>query len=411
MRYIVVVALFFQLLFGSFGGGSYRMDRYVLELLDIPQEFLYSKSFLETKRRYARYKNHQFFDVDRPETYFIPDLVKILNQEDVPEVFLFLAMAESNFAAHARSGKRAVGIWQFLAPTARKFGLRVDRFVDERKDPYKSTRAAIRYLKRLHKMFGKWYLAALAYNAGEGKVLRAIKRAGTDDVMVLIDPKKRYLPRESRLYLSKIVMLALISNDPTSRVSSELAYILTRGEEYEIMPVEVGGAQPLKSVAEQIQLRYSFLKRLNPHIRWGITPPDVKSYTIYIPKLKYNAFLANYTPIRDIKLANAIKKRFYRGTSFVYRVKRGDTLYSIARRYGVKVALLKRVNRLRSHLLRPGQRLRIPLKHKRHIYRVKRGDTIIKIAKRFGVHPKKLKRWNNKRNNFLRVGERLVILY
>ncbi|MRI58854.1 MAG: lytic transglycosylase, partial [Epsilonproteobacteria bacterium] len=319
---------------------------------------------------------------------------------NVPDVFLFLAMAESNFISHAKSGKQAVGIWQFLAPTARKYGLRVDEYVDERKDPYKATNAAIKYLKRLHKMFGKWYLAALAYNAGEGTLQRAIKRAGTDDVMVLLDPKKKYLPKESRKYLAKIVMLALISNDKRYRVSSELAYILTRGEEYDILPVKVKGAELLDYVAERIKLRSSFLRQLNPHIKRGFTPPDVKRYTIYIPKLKYKEFVANYKPSNSYR------------NFVVYKVKKGDSLYAIAKKFRLRVSSIKKFNHLRSNLLRPGQKLILPVAKKRkRIYKVRPGDTIIKIAKRFGVDPKKLKAWNDKKSNFIKAGEELVILY
>ncbi len=413
MRVLILIIMVWQLLWASFEQENVSIEHHIMQSLDIPLQFLHSKKFLKLKKRYAKYKNHHFFDVNRVETYFVPDLVKIMNAYDIPDVFLFMAMAESNFATHARSVKRAVGIWQFMSSTARKYGLRVDMFVDERKDPYKSTRAAIRYLTDLHTMFGKWYLAALAYNAGEGKVLRAIQRAGTDDVMVLVDEHKKYLPRESREYLYKIVMLALMANDREYSLNGDLAYILTRGEEYEIMPVNVKGSESLSYVSEKIRLNYRYLRYLNPHLIRGFTPPDVKSYAIYIPKIKYPDFQRYYKPSNN------------RARGFLaYRVRRGDSLYTIARRFGIRVALLKRFNKLHSHLLHPGQRLLIPLvankhrnrffKHKRRrhrVYRVRKGDTILKIAKRFGVNAKKLKRWNKKKSNFLRIGEKLVVLY
>ena len=403
MRLFLVFLAMYHLLFASFERQSDSIEHHIAKSLDIPLYFLYSDRFLKMKRDYERYKNHHFFDVNRVETYFIPDLVKIINAYNIPDVFLFMALAESNFATHARSSKHAVGIWQFMPATAKKYGLRVDEFVDERKDPYKSTNAAIKYLKNLYKMFGKWYLAALAYNAGEGTVLRAIKKAGTDDVMVLLDEDKKYLPKESRRYLYKIVMLALMANDMSYTLNSDLAYILTRGEEYEILPVNVQGAESLINVSEKIKLRYQYLKNLNPHLKKGFTPPDVKSYAIYIPKLKYREFKKYYKP-------TSIKRGF-----LAYKVRKGDSLYKIARKFGVKVSLIKKFNNLRTNVLHIGNRLLIPIpkRHKRYkkIYRVKKGDTILKIARRFGVNAKKLKLWNNKKDNFLRVGEELVIIY
>ena len=402
MRYfLILIFLSISSLFASYSlKNEYQIDRYVVDSLDIPRSFLHSQKFLQMKRRYAKYKRHHFFDPSKVQTYFIPDLVKIINAQGVPEVFLFMAMAESNFATHARSSKRAVGIWQFMTPTAKKYGLRVDEFVDERKDPYKATNAAIKYLKYLHKMFGKWYLAALAYNAGEGTLQRAIKRAGTDDLMVLIDPKKRYLPKESREYLYKIVMLALMANDKEYRLNSELAYIFSRGEEYDVLPVKVKGAELLDYVAQKIRVKYRYIKELNPHILRGFTPPDVSKYTIYIPKVKFLAFKKRYTPSNKVE------------GFLVYKIRHGDSLYTIAHRFGVKVALLKKFNNLRSNLIHPGRSLIIPIAKKhRHIYKVKKGDSFLKIARKFGVDVKKLKSWNDKKDNLLKIGEQLVILY
>ncbi len=402
MRVVLGVLLSIYIAFASYDAwGEYGIGRYITKSLDLPPSFLYTKQFKQIKREFERYKRHHFFDVNKVETYFVPELVKIINAYNIPDVFLFMALAESNFATRAKSRKKAVGIWQFMPQTARKYGLRVDKFVDERRDPYKSTNAAIKYLKNLHKMFGKWYLAALAYNAGEGTVLRAIKRAGTDDPSVLLDERKKYLPKESRRYLYKIVMLALMANDDSYRLNSDLAYILTRGEEYDILPVKIKGAESLNYVAAKIKLRYRYLKELNPHIKRGFTPPDVKRYTIYIPKLKYKEFKKYYKPSHRVH-----------GGFFAYRVKRGDSLYKIAKRYGIKVALIKKFNRLKSNLLHLNQKLLLPISQRsRRIYRVKKGDTILKIAHRFGVDAKKLKIWNDKKDNFLRIGEKLVVLY
>ena len=399
MRLIFLYLVLLQFLFASFGHQNDIIESHIAKSLNIPLKFLHTKRFLQIKKRFIRYKKHHFFDVNRIETYFIPDLVKIINAYNIPDVFLFMALAESNFATHARSVKHAVGIWQFMPATARKYGLRVDRYVDERKDPYKSTNAAIKYLKHLYKMFGKWYLAALAYNAGEGTVLKAIKKAGTDDVIVLLSENKKYLPKESRRYLYKIVMLALMANDKSYTLNSDLAYILTRGEEYDIMPVSVKGAESLSYISNKIKLRLSYLKSLNPHIKRGFTPPNVKRYTIYIPKIKFKDFKKYYKPSKKVK------------DFLVYRVKKGDTLYKIARRFGVNVSSIKRFNRLHSNIIHVNDKLTIPVTKRRRIYKVRKGDTILKIARRFGVNAKKLKIWNDKKNNLIKIGEKLVVIY
>jgi len=379
---------------------SYQIDDYIAQSFDLDRSFLQSENFQRVYHRYERIKGRSFINVKHPQTYFIPELEKILEAQGVPEVFLFMAMVESNFATKARSHKAAVGIWQFMPKTAKKFGLRIDSFVDERKDPIKSTRAAVKYLKFLYKMFGKWYLAALAYNAGEGTVLRAIKRAGSERAEVLLDPKKKYLPKESRIYLYKILSYAKLSYDFDSKLSQELGYILAREDDYQIVPVEVKGAETLEYIGERIRMKTSFLRMLNPHLIRGYTPPGARKYQIYIPKFKYLAFKKRYKP-----------SNVY--TNFiVYKTKSGDSLYKIAHRYGVSIKSLREFNHLKGRYLRVGKELIIPIakSHKRH-YVVKPGDTIIKIAKRFGVDPKKLKRWNDKKDNFLRVGERLVVLY
>ncbi len=400
MRFIFFLLFIVSFSFATLSNkNNYDVDQYIADSLDIPIEFLQSERFLKFYSKYERLKKHSFIDVNRVETYFIPELEKILEAQGIPEIFLFMAMAESNFASHAKSSKRAVGIWQFMPKTAKKYGLRIDKYVDERKDPIKATNAAVKYLKFLYKMFGKWYLAALAYNAGEGTVLKAIQRAGSDKPCVLLDPKKKYLPKESRLYLYKIAALAKLSYDFDSKMSQELGYVLARGDDFQVVPVKVKGAEPLSYIAQRIKLKSSYLKALNPQLKKGFTPP-AREYTIYIPRFKYGDFKKFYKP------SNAFKN------FLTYRVRGGDSLYTIAKKFNVRISALKRYNNLRSNILHVGQRLIVPIvKENKTIYKVKKGDTIIKIAKRFGVDPKKLKQWNDKKDNFLRVGEKLVVLY
>jgi len=141
---------------------QYIDDSKVLATLDIPGTFLRDPLFKELKINLTSVKRKQYLRMLERGQSYIPTLRKMIAESGIPQVFLFMAMAESNFDAHARSSAKAVGLWQFMPKTAKLYGLAIDRYVDERKDPVRSTEAAIRYLKRLHGMFGKWYLAALA---------------------------------------------------------------------------------------------------------------------------------------------------------------------------------------------------------------------------------------------------------
>ena len=177
----------------------------------------------------TKYKNRYFFKTMNDAYIFIPIVKKIISDAGIPSEILYLAMAESNFLTQAYSNKSASGMWQFMPYTGRVYGLKVDEYVDERRDLVKSTKAAAAYLTALHKEFGKWYLAAIAYNCGEGRLKKAIRRAGTDDLEVLLNPKKRYIPRESRDYIRKIISLALLGYDESFMIENECDYLLNRG--------------------------------------------------------------------------------------------------------------------------------------------------------------------------------------
>jgi membrane-bound lytic murein transglycosylase D len=378
---------------------DYEVERYIADSLDIPISFLYSERFQDFyKKRYQ--KKESFLATQSVQSYFIPMLDNILYKERVPEIFLFMAMAESNFASHARSSKAAVGMWQFMPKTAKKYGLLINRYVDERKDPVKSTKAAARYLKYLYGLFGKWYLAALAYNAGEGKVKRAIKEAGSDNIFLLLDPQKKYLPKESRDYLYKIVSLAKLSYEFDSKMSREITYILSKENENRLGILGIKGIQALDDIARAARMRLSTLKSFNPHFLRGFTPPKGK-YSLYLPQEKMAVFRKNFRPAR-------LYEDFV-----VHRVKKGDSLIKIARHYKVLVEDIKKFNKMRGSIIRVGQRLVIPVrkrKKEKTIYKVRPGDTLIKIARRFGVDPKQLKAWNKKETNIIKVGEKLVVI-
>jgi membrane-bound lytic murein transglycosylase D len=209
---------------------------------------------------------------------YAPVLSKIMADNGLPRDLIYLAMAESGFQNHARSWAKAVGPWQFMPATGRKFGLNIDWYVDERRDPLKATIAAANYLKTLHGLFGSWELAAAGYNAGEGKIGRAIRMYRTNDFWKLTNG--RYLRPETKNYVPKIMALAIIGKNLESFGFKDQVKFEQPLDYEEIM---VKGNADLYEVAEVLQLDFEDVKRYNPEIvRWQI-PPYVESYPLRVP--------------------------------------------------------------------------------------------------------------------------------
>jgi membrane-bound lytic murein transglycosylase D len=181
IRIVLILTLLFAQLYAALIGSNFsQRDLLVLKELDIDPSYItdynlhrtYNRILNRTQKRYVRKFNEA--------SLFVPKLKKILREEGIPDTFLYMAMAESNFTIDAKSRVRATGLWQFMSGTARRYGLKNNVYVDERMDLVKSTYAATKYLNHLHKKFGKWYLAAIAYNCGEGRVIEALTRSGID---------------------------------------------------------------------------------------------------------------------------------------------------------------------------------------------------------------------------------------
>ena len=393
-------ALFAALTFST----NNNKDVELLKTFDIDSSFLYDEKLNEMKSsERARYQYKHFFEAMDKAYIFIPRIKEILNDYNVPAEFLYLAMAESNFSARAYSKKKATGMWQFMPKTAKLYRLRIDNYVDERRDLIKSTKAAAKYLTYLHQKFGKWYLAAIAYNCGGGYLSKAIERAGTDDLKVLLDDKKRYIPRESRLYIRKILALALVGNDEDYLIDNEYAYLLNRGNAYSLATVKVARGDSLKRVSRLIGIPLKDLQVLNHQLNHDFTPPDVKTYDIYIPYVKLAEFKQKYHT-EDIQ-----------NIYMVHVVKGGESLFSIGKKYHVSYKIIKDFNRLRGSFLSLKQRLIIPVHlsqhpiHEKRFYMVRNGDTLDSIAKANKMSISLLKSINNLKNNTIKIGDKLYL--
>ncbi len=353
--------------------------------------------------------------------YFIyaPLMREILKSEGMPDDLVFVAMAESGFSTRAVSPMYAVGPWQFIKGTAKRYGLKIDYWVDERRDPVKSTYAAIRYLKDLYEMFGDWYLAWAAYNAGERRIQRAIKKAGgRKDYWYLL--RRRLIPRETRGYVPKIIAVALITKNLEKFGFSKDKFY---SEPLTFDTVKVSSQIDIWTLARMSDSDPKEIAQLNPHMRRVVTPPY--PFTLKIPKGKRERFLAKLREFERVKtyfkpLVRYDYSPFMHGS---YRKKvLGGYLYvvpeenlkaqELADMFGISIWELRKTNKITGSVIRRGRRVKIPLYvylRPYTIYRVRRGDSLWKISRKFGVSISMIKRMNGLRRNIIYPGQRLKI--
>ncbi len=276
---------------------------------------------------------------------YIPKIRQILKEEGLPEELVYLPLIESGFNTRAESRKRAVGPWQFIPATARRYGLKIDFWVDERRDPEKSTRAAARYLKQLYEKFGSWLLALAAYNAGEGKIWRAIRTVEDTDYWRLT--KTRYIKRETKNYVARFIAAALVASNPEEYGFKDLD--LHPPLRYD--KVMVNAPVSLDFVAKCTGVTVATIRELNPELKRWCTPVDVKSYELKVPEGTANEFLRCFNSATP-------KERL---TKIPYLVKKGDTLYEIAKARKVSLRAIMELNRgVNPKRLRPGQVIYLP---------------------------------------------------
>lgn len=318
-----------------------------------------------------------------------------LRERGMPQDLFYLVMIESGLSPNAYSHAHAAGLWQFISETGRRYGLEVSTYVDERRDPLAATDAALDYLTDLHEMFqGSWFLAAAGYNSGENRVARILRqrvgRQGGDDGMFwMID---QFLPRETRDYVPLMLAAAFIGKDPEAYGF----YDLEHQEPLAFEEAEVAGGISLSAVAKAAGVELEVIEDLNPHLVRGITPPG-RAWQVRVPVTTAGQVAANLDKISEEE----------RRATVVHRIRRGETLSHVARRYGVTVAELRAANAgVHPNRLQVGQRVRVPARGGAaqvaarsaepawSTYRVRRGDTLWEIARRHGVTVNQIRQWN-----------------
>jgi membrane-bound lytic murein transglycosylase D len=265
-----------------------------------------------------------------------------LRDHGLPEDLAFVAMIESGFNPVAVSRAGAKGMWQFMAGTARRYGLRVDQWVDERFDPEKSTMAAAAYLRDLYAQFGSWSLAQAAYNAGEMTVIRAIRAVGSTDFWALA--RSSSLKQETKEFVPQIQAATVIGQDP-----SRYGFDVREHSSADVEIVSVPAGTNLTAVARASGVSTDTLRSLNPVLVKGVTPPG-GPYSLRVPAGTTAAVHAALTPRRASAERPAVG-------GDLHVVRSGDTVSGIAKRYGATVSDLRRWNTLNSDLIRPGDRL------------------------------------------------------
>lgn len=352
---------------------------------------------------------------------------EILRSEGLPEDLLYVALIESGFNPKAYSRAKAVGPWQFIAPTARRYGLAINAWVDERRDPIKSTRAAAAYLKDLYALFGSWPLALASYNAGEGKVGRAIQKTKTEDFWEI--QKTRLLKRETKNYIPHFMAAKIIASDP-----EEHGFFPDYHDPLDFDAIALERPTDLRLVARLSGTTYETIKELNPELRRWCTPPYLPLYTLRIPPGTAEAFWEQYSQVPEEAISPWKE----------HVVKKGDTIPKLAKQHRLTAKILMDVNALdRKSRIQEGDRLIIPPPHaqaeiakegsgndKRKgrgsvrtavkedpketstpiLYRVQKGDSLWTIARKYGTTTVRLQQWNPAaRGKTIKPGETLKI--
>jgi membrane-bound lytic murein transglycosylase D len=341
-------------------------------------------------------------------TPYVPQMQAIFKDEGIPPSLVYMAIVESAFNPNAVSRAKAVGMWQFIQGTAKRYGLEVDFWEDQRRDPVIAARAAARYLKDLNGMFGDWELALAAYNCGEGKILRYTKQSDKDDFWHL--RTTRHIRRETREYVPAIMAAVLLASNPKAYGFEVPGYAPPEPA----ATVSIPEPTDLRVLARCAQSPVETLQAMNPSLKRLMTPP--RKFDLRIPAKNLEGFQARLdaTPAQE-RLAVTM-----------HTVSRGESLKKISQSYGVPAEAIRLANRLPGRKVKAGQTLVIPLgtaatdpslyaeerpssRKGSRVYKVRRGDTLSSVSRKTGVPVETLKELNGLESDALLAGQRLVL--
>lgn len=377
-------------------------DAEVLEPLDIP---LAMNAQVERYLDHFRLNNRSNFKrwLENSGRY-MPMIRQVLREEGLPEDLAYLALIESGFNPKAYSWAGASGLWQFMPRTGRKYGLVIDWWIDERRDPVKSTRAAARYLKDLYALFRSWHLAQAGYNAGEAKILTGLSRVRGNTFWSLA--RSPHIPAETRNFVPRLIAATRIAKDPEAYGFVDLRI----QEPIQFEEVHVPRAMELRSIAKASGIPLEEIRDLNLDLRRGVTPPNYPGYHLKVPKGTGARVAA---AVRALKPPSASAER--------YVIRPGDTLGAIASAFGTTVEALVTLNAIPDpSRIQVGREIFIPSGHsrptgppppaKREAHVVREGETLWGIARTYGLSLADLLRINGLNpQEPIRPGDRILL--
>ena len=404
-----------------------------LAILDAktPFNIAYNPSLESVIKGYLKNRKRSTETLINRSQYYFPMFEEVLDKHNLPLEIKYLAVVESALKPRAKSRVGATGLWQFMFATGKQYGLEVSSYVDERCDPLRSTNAAAKYLESLYKTFGDWDLALAAYNSGPGNVTKAIRRSGGYQNYWNIRP---FLPRETAGYLPAFLATLYLFEYAEAHgfqvKKNQLPMVATD-------TIHVKQMISLDQVAELTDTKIEILQHLNPSYKLDIIPVlDTKTYTLRLPLAKMGDFVQNETQIyasakAEFEAREKPLPQFFKIDSKIrYKVRSGDYLGKIARKFKVRVSQIKKWNGLRTNDLKIGQRLTIysrnPTAHtvsnsksaiksskntaNKSTYLVKSGDSLWSISnKLIGISIQNLKEWNDIWDSHLKPGMTLII--
>jgi membrane-bound lytic murein transglycosylase D len=367
---------------------------------------------VENNLEYYKTRGRAVFQIwlDRAARYS-PMMKEIFKEKNLPEDLVYVAMIESGFNPYAVSWCRAVGPWQFMPATGKMYGLKINWWIDERKDPIKSTNAAAEHMKDLHNLFGSWPLVLASYNAGAGKVQRAVLRTRSDDFWDL--RASRYIRNETKNYVPTWMAATIIAKNPEA-----YGFSVTTVDPYKYDEVVLEESTDLRLIARCADCAYQDIKELNPELKRWVTPPQYGKYNLRIPYGKKEAFLANFAAIPREQMIKWER----------HEVRKGETLSSLAKLYNSNPEAISDINGLKKNRIAPGKHLLIPSdmngknpdasylttgeggKQQRIVYRVRRGETLMRIAKSHNVTIDDIREWNTGLGKTVRTGQKIRLV-
>ena len=317
---------------------KYPSYAYVFSEFGVDESYIYDRSFevfvLKHEKKIKKFYKRSMKKGEK----LLPLMKDHLMIDGLSDLFIYISMIESGFSPAIVSSKKAVGLWQFMPATAKHYNLSVCNTLDERCDPVSSTNAAISYLRKLNAQFGKWYLAAMAYNCGEGRLAKAIMQAGSSELSILLDEDAKYLPKETRDYIRKILLAAMIGENEL--LDYEEVESVTKTS---VLEVEVKEGTKLSVIAGLIAMKTATLLKMNEQYKQGIVPRKKALYKIIIPEEKMMLFYMKYEIPEEKKV---VKPHF-----ISHIVSMGDTLESLAKKYKTDPEEIKEVNQIDEALI------------------------------------------------------------